>query len=69
MELKARVKIVMSQQLENIELAEIAGQTGTVESDLNDKQRFNKGYIIRLNENYMDEDEWFIPTESVVEIK
>lgn len=43
----------------------LVGKEATITQDLTSIGRLNKGYIVELTEPYMDEVNWFIPTESV----
>lgn len=60
-----RIKIVPSEKLTDLKLSELEGRTGMVIENLIDSERKNKGYMVRLDEPFLDEQIWFIPLESV----
>lgn len=60
-----QIRIVPSDKLAELKLSELEGRTGMVIENLTYYGRKNKGYMIRLNEPFLDEQIWFIPTESI----
>ncbi|WP_165020905.1 hypothetical protein [Dysgonomonas sp. ZJ279] len=60
-----RIRIVASDKLTDLKLSELEGRTGMVIENLTYSERKNKGYMVRLEEPYLEELIWFIPLESV----
>lgn len=58
------VVILSSKELTEMGLKGLIGKIGVVIEDLNYSDRKNKGYIVRLNEDFSDELNWFIPANS-----
>jgi hypothetical protein len=58
------VKILSSKELAEMKLQGLVGKIGVVIEDLNYPNRKNKGYIIRFNEEFAEEFNWFIPAKS-----
>lgn len=60
-----QIRIVPSEKLTDLKLSELEGRTGMIIENLTCSERKNKGYIVRLDEPFLDEQIWFIPTESI----
>lgn len=60
-----RVVIKLSSALKRIKLVDLVGISGYVLEDLCFEERKTKGYLIRLDNSYLGEYNWFIPIESV----
>lgn len=63
------VVILASKELAEMRLKELIGKTGVVMEDLNYPDRKNKGYIVRLNEEFSGEFNWFVPAKSCSHVK
>lgn len=59
------IQIYFSSTLNEMKLMGLIGKTGIVTEDLTYIERINKGYMVQLNEPYLDEYNWFIPYESI----
>ena len=46
-------------------LTDLVYRTGTITDDFTDQTRKNKGYMVSLDIDYMGEENWFIPLESI----
>lgn len=60
-----QIKIVPSDTLKELKLSELEARTGLVIENLTDNGRKNKGYMVWLDEPFLEEQIWFIPIESV----
>lgn len=60
-----RIRIVPSEKLTDLKLSDLEGRKGMVIENLTYNGRKNKGYMVRLDEPYLEERIWFIPVESV----
>lgn len=60
-----KVIIVASGRLNELRLNGIIGKSGLIVEDLTYKERKNKGFMIHLEEPYMEEYLWFVPIESI----
>ncbi|MBF0575518.1 hypothetical protein [Dysgonomonas sp. GY617] len=60
-----RIRIVLSDKLTDLKLSELEGRTGLVIENLACSERKNKGYMVRLDIPFLEEQIWFIPLESV----
>lgn len=56
--------IHLSEELIQMQLGNLAGKTGVIVEDLNYHEKKNRGYIVGLDEKYLNEYNWFIPTDS-----
>lgn len=63
----SRITVIPSQELTEIHLDGLLGETGIVLEDLTDNVRKCKGYMVLFPEMYKDEFVWFIPQNSVYE--
>ena len=61
------VIIKPSETLSIMRLDYLIGKEATIIQDLTSIARLNKGYMVELTELYMDEKEWFIPMESIID--
>lgn len=61
------VTIRPSEALSIMRLDYLIGREVTIIQDLTSIARLNKGYMVELTELYMDEKEWFIPMESIID--
>lgn len=61
------VTIKPSDALSIMRLDYLIGKEATIIQDLTSIKRSNKGYMVELTEPFMDENEWFIPMESIVD--
>lgn len=61
------VTIRPSETLFMMRLDYLIGKEATIIQDLTSIKRLNKGYMVELIEPYMEENEWFIPAESIEE--
>ena len=61
------VTIRPSEALSIMRLDYLIGREVTIIQDLTSIARLNKGYMVELTEWYMDEKEWFIPMESIID--
>lgn len=59
------ITILLSADLARMRLSELVGRKGTVVEDLTAEGRLNLGYMIKLDEPYMNESLWFIPEDSI----
>lgn len=59
------ILICPSLKLKDMKLTGLIGKTGIVTEDLTYRERKNKGYMVQLNEPYLNDYNWFIPYESV----
>ena len=62
------IKVKKSVSLSELKLDVLAGQKGSVVQDLSNKERKNKGYMVKFDTPYLNELIWFIPLESVKEL-
>lgn len=60
-----KVIIKSSNQLSDMRLTDLVYRTGTITDDFTDQTRKNKGYMVSLDIDYMGEENWFIPLESI----
>lgn len=60
------VEIVLSAELKQMGLEELAGYRGFIMEDLASPDRRMKGYMVLLEEAYQNEFLWFIPKMSIV---
>lgn len=60
-----KVIIKKSDQLSDMRLTDLVYRTGTITDDFTDQSRKNKGYMVSLDIDYMGEESWFIPLESI----
>lgn len=60
-----KVIIKSSNQLSDMRLTDLVYRTGTITDDFTDQSRKNKGYMVSLDIDYMGEENWFIPLESI----
>lgn len=60
-----KVIIKSSDQLSDMRLTDLVYRTGTITDDFTDQSRKNKGYMVSLDIDYMGEENWFIPLESI----
>jgi hypothetical protein len=63
------VVILPSKELTEMRLKGLIGKVGVIIEDLNYSDRKNKGYIVRLNEEFSGEYNWFIPAKSCNYVK
>ena len=61
------VTIKPSEALSIMRLDNLIGREATIIQDLTSIARLNKGFMVELTESYMDETEWFIPIESIID--
>ncbi|MFT0360151.1 hypothetical protein [Bacteroides thetaiotaomicron] len=61
------VTIKPSEALSIMRLDYLIGREATIIQDLTSIARLNKGFMVELTESYMDETEWFIPIESIID--
>ncbi|MDC1812099.1 hypothetical protein POZ03_16695 [Bacteroides uniformis] len=61
------VTIKPSEALSIMRLDYLISREATVIQDLTSIARLNKGFMVELTEPYMDETEWFIPMESIID--
>lgn len=62
----SEIKIILSPELSEIGLEELAEELAVIVEDLNYRERKHKGFMVRLcDRDYMGEDTWFIPACSV----
>lgn len=61
------VTIKPSEALSIMRLDYLIGREATIIQDLTSITRLNKGFMVELTESYMDETEWFIPIESIID--
>lgn len=55
------VKIISSQPLTDLKLKKMVGREGVIVA----QGTHNKGVYVRLHQPYMNEEEWFIPNQSI----
>lgn len=60
-----KVIIKSSDQLSDMRLTDLVYRTGTITDDFTNQSRKNKGYMVSLDIDYMGEENWFIPLESI----
>ena len=63
-----RIKVTNSKELGGCGLFKLSGRKGTILEDLTDSARKNKGYIVKFDEPYFDDEEWFIPEDAVIKV-
>lgn len=63
----SRITVIPSQELTEIHLDGLLGETGIVLEDLTDNVRKCKGYMVLFPERYENEFVWFIPQTSAYE--
>ena len=61
----SRVSIEFSVALLEMKLPSLIGRGGCIVEDLTEDPRKTKGYMVLLDEPFMDERLWFVPAESV----
>lgn len=61
------VTVKPSEALSIMRLDYLIGREATVIQDLTTIARLNKGFMVKLTEPYLDETEWFIPMESIID--
>ncbi len=61
----SKITIETSPELSALKLDGIAQRRGVVLECLTDPARRLPGYMVRLDEKYLDEYVWFIPAQSV----
>lgn len=59
------IKIVDSKELRELKLEGLIGRMGRIIESLDQSQRKNPGYIVEFTEPFQEEDEWFIPSQSI----
>lgn len=59
------IEIVDSEQLGELKLKSLVGRTGIIIQALDSFRRRNPGYIVKLDEPFEGECEWFIPKDSI----
>lgn len=59
------IRIIPSQELARLKLSELAGSCGVILEDLTDNDRHNIGYMVKLDEPFLNSALWFIPEASV----
>lgn len=60
-----KVIIKNSDKLSGMRLKDLIGRTGIITDDLTSQSRSNKGYMVSLDIDYMGEEYWFVPLESI----
>lgn len=60
-----RITIILSPGLARIRLADLAGRQGIIAEDLTNTGRHNKGFMIMLDQPYLNECLWYVPQESI----
>ncbi|MCY1134002.1 hypothetical protein OWT79_10370 [Bacteroides fragilis] len=61
------ITIKPSEALSIMRLEYLVGREAAIVQDLTSIERLNKGFMVELTESYMDETEWFIPIESIID--
>lgn len=59
------LNIKPSEALSLMRLNMLIGKEAIIVQDLTSIERLNKGYMVELDEPYLDEVDWFIPQESI----
>lgn len=59
-----RIKIFPSKELRKIKLDGLIVKTGVIVEDLNYAGRKNKGFLVKLDNEFIGEYTWYVPFES-----
>lgn len=59
------IEIVDLKELRELKLEGLIGRMGRIIESLDQSQRKNSGYIVEFTEPFQEEDEWFIPSQSI----
>lgn len=63
----SQITIIPSQELTELKLDGLLGETGIVLEVLTEPERKSKGYMVLFPDTYKEEFLWFIPQESAYE--
>ena len=59
------IEIVDLKELRELKLEGLIGRMGRIIESLDQSQRKNPGYIVEFTGPFQEEDEWFIPSQSI----
>lgn len=63
----SQITVIPSEELTEMKLDGLLGETGIVLEELTEPERKCKGYMVLFPETYKEEYLWFIPQESAYE--
>lgn len=63
----SRITVIPSEELTELKLDALLGETGIVLEELTEPERKSQGYMVLFPDTYKEEYVWFIPKNSVYE--